>query len=169
MRFANGGFMRPGLLLTIPLLLLACTDREPSMTTDESTGGTTDSTSSTTEPPTGTSGSSGATTADTDTIGTTDTPDPDHVRECQDGDFKCGDWGCDESEVVELGQCYKRCTPAGPDVVGEKDPDCDEPERPFCSQVGLALGGDYSCNDCAFICTSAPVFACDLEFDSCQG
>src|SRR5690606_28223028 len=101
-----------------------------------------------------------------DTAGTTIGPDPDYVRECQDGDFKCGDWGCEEH--TEYGQCYKRCSPASPDEVGEPHADCDEPERPFCSQVGLALGGDYVCNDCAFVCTAVQVYVCEPSFD-CQG
>ncbi|MFY0539321.1 hypothetical protein [Nannocystis pusilla] len=90
--------------------------------------------------------------------------DPDYHRECQPGDFVCdGDIGCEDATLPD--ECYKPCTPDG--EVGAPDGECDEPERPFCSQVGLADGGDFSCNSCVHICMAEPQNQCDFGADEC--
>ncbi len=170
-------------------LILACGGDDGESATDASTGGATEpattgghsstgsATADSTGEPTGTSstGSSDATTNIATTDGSDATsevsstgaldPDPDHVRECQKEDFVCGDWGCENSPHVKLSQCYKRCTP---DEIGGPDAECDEPERPFCSQVGQAFGGDFDCNGCAHICVSAAINQCDQDVASCE-
>jgi hypothetical protein len=139
------------------------TDSTGTTTADASdaTGTTADEPTSTTAPATTGTGdpTAGETTGETTLM-----PDPDHVRECQDGDFVCDDWGC-EAPVVELGGCYKRCTPDG--EPGGVDDECDEPARPFCSQVGKALGGDFSCNGCAHVCVAEAFNTCDMPKDTC--
>lgn len=115
---------------------------------------------------TGTGGTGTGTDTGDSTVGSsTGFPDPDYLRECQPDDFVCEDWGCENGKDVVLGQCYKPCTP---DVIGEVDAECDEPERPFCSQIGQAFGGDFDCNGCAHICVSAPINQCNLGIASCQ-
>jgi hypothetical protein len=137
---------------------------EPGSTGGESTG---EPTGSTTSEPTGSTGSTSSTGSTGEgSSSTTLEPDPDFVRECQPNDFKCEDWGCNNQKSVKLGECYKRCTP---DVIGEKDAECDEPERPFCSQVGVAGGGDFDCNDCTHVCVAEPTNQCDQDAMSCAG
>jgi len=139
-------------------------DSETSNTTGDGTtsdgttsDGTTDDTTTDTTTDDTTTGDTGSTTSG---------PDPDYLRDCQPMDFVCDDFGCEDPPVVLPLKCYKRCTPT---EVGGEDDECDEPERPFCSQVGLALGGDYACNGCAYICTSAPLNHCEADIDSCGG
>jgi len=104
-------------------------------------------------------------TGEVSSTGSTGGPDPDYVRECQDGDFVCDDWGCVNGPVVKPAECYKRCTP---DVIGEPDAECDEPERPFCSQIGRAYAGDFDCNGCAHICVAASINQCNQDIASCE-
>jgi hypothetical protein len=119
---------------------------------------------------------SGSSVADTDepttdgsssgtTDATTDATTGEYVRVCQDDDFLCDDWGCGESPGIDEGQCYKPCTPDG--EIGGVDDECDEPGRPFCSQTGKALGGDYACNACAHVCVGESFEQCGLSVDSC--
>ena len=175
-------------------LTLACGGDDGDSATDASTGGATEpattgghsSTSSVTDVAT-TDGSDATTniattdgsdattniattdgsdaTSEVSSSGGTGDPDPDHVRECQKEDFVCSDWGCENLPHVKLSQCYKRCTP---DEIGGPDAECDEPERPFCSQVGQAFGGDFDCNGCAHICVSAVINQCDQDVASCE-
>jgi hypothetical protein len=179
----------PALLTLVAFAALtACPNTSGESTTDASTSAATDTattddgqsstsaaTADTTSEPTGTAsssstggstGSSEATSTSEATTGTTGGPDPDHVRECEDGDFVCDDWGCENPPHVKPSECYKRCTP---DAIGEPDAECDEPERPFCSQIGRALGGDFDCNDCTHICVSATINQCQQPIDSCAG
>lgn len=150
-------------MFTFGAAVLACGPGDGGSETDTTTGSSGEAS--------GTSGTSGTgTTVEPTTEGTVGSsgtgPDPDYVRECQPDDFKCDDWGCERPSVVVLGQCYKRCTP---DAIGEADAECDEPERPFCSQVGRALGGDFDCNECAHICVSASFNQCNQSIQSCAG
>lgn len=158
------------LTLTWMTAIVACGpgggESETDATSDEpgSTGSSTsEPTGSTTSEPTGSTGSTGSTG---ESSSTTSEPDPDFVRECQPNDFKCEDWGCNNQKSVKLGECYKRCTP---DVIGEKDAECDEPERPFCSQIGVAGAGDFDCNDCTHVCVAEPINQCSQDAQSCAG
>lgn len=151
---------------------LACGPGSGGSTGDDATDGTSTgdvSASTDTDGPTeGTSATSAATTGGTtgETTGSTTVgPDPDYVRECQEGDFVCDDWGCEVKPTVKPGECYKRCTPS---EIGAVDDECDEPERPFCGQVGLALGGDFACNGCAHVCLAEPLDYCAEPADSCN-
>ncbi|MCA9660735.1 MAG: hypothetical protein KC486_20505, partial [Myxococcales bacterium] len=111
--------------------------------------------------------SSSSSSSATETSGastSTTGPDPDYVRACQAGDFTCDDWGCANPPNVVEGQCYKRCTPT---EVGGLDDECDEPERPYCSQVGHSQGGDYDCNGCFHVCVAAPIDQCQAGADGC--
>lgn len=126
----------------ISALLGACGPKSDDSATDAAGSSSSTGGGATTGQPTG--GGTGAS-------GSTGGPDPNYVRECQPNDFVCDDFGCQNGLTVKSGECYKRCTP---DVIGGPDPECDEPQRPFCSQVGRALGGDYDCNGCAHICIS---------------
>jgi hypothetical protein len=130
---------------------------DPTTPTNATTG-VTDTTDATTLDPTT---PTNATTTDGTTVG----PDPDYVRDCQPDDFICDDWGCEWGPAVVLGQCYKRCTPT---EIGEPAPECDEPERPFCSQIGHAFGGDFDCNGCEHICISEPANVCHQEIAACE-
>ncbi|MCY0986590.1 hypothetical protein OV203_05635 [Nannocystis sp. ILAH1] len=154
----------------------ACSDTGKGTDTDattstSSTSTTTDATTTTTTGPmtdattTTSDGTDATTVPGTTTPTTTDgTGDPDYHRECQPGDFVCdGDLGCEDATLP--GECYKPCTPDG--EVGAADSECDEPERPFCSQVGLADGGDFSCNSCVHICMAEPQNQCDFGADEC--
>lgn len=151
----------------------ACSDTGKGTDTDASTS-TTTSTTTTTTTTTGPTTEATTTTGDgtdattepgTTTPTTTDgTGDPEYHRECQPGDFVCdGDFGCEDATLP--GECYKPCTPDG--EVGALDSECDEPERPFCSQVGLAEGGDFSCNSCVHICMAEPQNQCEFGADEC--
>ncbi|WAS95618.1 hypothetical protein [Nannocystis punicea] len=154
----------------------ACTSREPgtgsdSDATSEATSGTgtgsSSTVASTVEASTSEASSTEASTseASSEPTGTgSTTADPNYERECQPGDFVCHDWGC--QEVTKEGECYKPCTPDG--EIGGVDSECDEPERPFCSQVGLALGGDFDCNGCAHVCIAEPLNWCDYGTDQCE-
>jgi len=82
-------------------------------------------------------------------------PDEDHRRTCEPGDWNCDAEGCNGADF-ELTGCYEPCTPDDPDQVGGLDDECDEPERPYCSRVGLWQGGDYDCNDDVTVCTAMP-------------
>ena len=104
-----------------------------------------------------------ASTGETTGTGST-TADPSYERECQPGDFVCDDWGC--QEATQAGECYKPCTPSG--EIGGVDSECDEPERPFCSQLGLSFGGDFDCNGCAHVCLAEPLNWCDYGADQCE-
>lgn len=147
------------------LLALACgpkSNDSDTASTDGSTSEVTDSSASTsgvTDSSASSSASSGASS------GSSTGPDPDYKRECQPEDFVCDDWGCDTAQSVQEGECYKPCTPdAG---IGELDPECDEPERPFCSQVGQSLGGDFDCNGCVHVCIAEPLNQCQSPADGC--
>ena len=151
------------------LLALACgpkSNDSDTASTDGSTSEVTDSSASTS----GVSDSSASTTASSSassgaSSGSSTGPDPDYKRECQPEDFVCDDWGCDTAQSVQEGECYKPCTPdAG---IGELDPECDEPERPFCSQVGQSLGGDFDCNGCVHVCIAEPLNQCQSPADGC--
>lgn len=140
-------------------------DVSASSTTGSSTADTGDTADTTDTSGELTGTGTGTSTVGTSTVGTsTGFPDPDYLRECQPDDFVCEDWGCENGKHVVLGQCYKPCTP---DVIGEIDAECDEPERPFCSQIGQAFGGDFDCNGCTHICVSAPINQCNLGVASC--
>lgn len=165
--------LRPTRPLLVALVLsAACTVKINGSDTDASTGTTADTTDATTDTSTSTDGStsdgsSGDSVSPTEgsSGGTTVDPDPNYVRECQPNDFTCDDWGCDTSTAVALGQCYKPCTPDG--GIGEPDSECDEPARPFCSQVGQALGGDFDCNGCVHVCIAEPLNQCNAPANSC--
>jgi hypothetical protein len=163
-------------LVTTVLLLgaadLACIFVEPVVgtegTSEASSSGSTEASSS---EPTGTdshSSSSAASNTDassSEPTGTgSTTADPNYKRDCQPGDFVCDDWGCQGG--TEAGECYKPCTPSG--EIGGTDSECDEPERPFCSQVGLSHGGDFDCNGCKHICVAEPLNWCDHGADQCE-
>ncbi|MDC0669207.1 hypothetical protein [Nannocystis radixulma] len=175
------------LILTSLLLLgaadLACIFVEPVVGTEGTSEGSSSESSSeaSSSEPTGTasdSSSSDASSTDassseasssevstSEPTGTSSTTaDPEYKRDCQPGDFVCDDWGCQES--TESGECYKPCTPSG--EIGGTDSECDEPERPFCSQVGLALGGDFDCNGCKHICVAEPLNWCEYGADECE-
>ena len=92
-------------------------------------------------------------------------PDPDHRRACEDGDFVCDNWSC--QLTLESNECYQHCTPDSPELVGAVDSECTEPERPFCAQVGYSNWGDYYCNDCAHVCVAEQgIFQCG-SFRAC--
>lgn len=155
------------------LLALACGPKSgdsDTASTDASTSEVTDSSASTTSGATDSSASTSATSSATGSTGgsssgTSTGPEPDYKRECQPQDFVCDDWGCDSAPSVQEGECYKPCTPdAG---IGELDPECDEPERPFCSQVGQSFGGDFDCNGCVHVCIAEPLNQCQLPADGC--
>ncbi|MCY1009458.1 hypothetical protein OV079_28620 [Nannocystis pusilla] len=135
-------------LAVLAALLSACTIREPGNGSD---GDVTSETSS--ETSTSTSTSTGEPTGG-----------PPYERNCQPGDFVCDDWGCEGA--AEAGECYKPCTPS--DGIGGFDSECDEPERPFCSQVGRAFGGDFDCNGCAHVCLAEPINWCEYREDQCD-
>ena len=143
----------------------ACSDTGKGTDTDATTTTTTTTTGTTTDATTTTGdGTESTTTPGTTTPTTTGgTGDPDYRRDCQPGDFVCDDLGCED--VTIPGECYKQCTPDG--EVGGVDSECDEPERPFCSQVGLADGGDFSCNSCVHLCMAESVNWCDFGADEC--
>lgn len=95
-------------------------------------------------------------------------PDPEYRRACQPGDFDCTFDECNGAGTDGPLGCFKPCEPATLDTVGQRHADCDEPERPFCSEVGLWQGGDYACNGCVYLCTAEPaVPACRRESLSC--
>lgn len=146
------------------LLALACGPKgndSDTASTDPTTSDTSDATDSSAS--SATSGV-GSTTGGSSSGGSTG-PDPGYKRECQPGDFVCDDWGCADAPTVDEGECYKPCTPnAG---IGELDPECDEPERPFCSQVGQAFGGDFDCNGCVHVCIAEPFNQCQSPADGC--
>lgn len=156
----------PSRLLSVALLLgplAACGGGDSGSATDASTGAGTagnSTTSGATADSTGSTEPTGSSGAPEPTGG----PDPDFMRVCQPGDFVCDDWGCPNPPDVKGGECYKPCTPT---AVGEPDVECDEPQRPFCSQVGLSFGGDFDCNGCAHICVSAPIDQCGQDVDQC--
>ena len=160
----------PRISLTVALLALACGPEPASSSTDADTSsGTTESTSSagtTVEATTSSTGGTTAATTDASSSGTTLMPDPDYVRECKPGDYVCTDPGCPGPLDLLHGTCFKPCTPE-PGKVGEPDPECDEPERPFCGQIGLFEGGDYNCNGCVHICVATPDNTCEQPFDAC--
>ncbi|WAS95617.1 hypothetical protein [Nannocystis punicea] len=150
-------------------LLAACSDTgkdtDGDTTTTTTTSGGTAATTSGGGTETTTGDDTEATASSTAPTGsTTVMPDPDYRRECQAGDFVCDDLGCEEVTIPD--ECYKRCTPDG--EVGGVDSECDEPERPFCSQVGLADGGDFACNACVHICKAESENWCDFAADECQ-
>jgi hypothetical protein len=91
--------------------------------------------------------------------------DPDYERVCQTDDFVCDDWGCVNPPNVVDGECYKPCTPG---EIGGTDDECDEPERPYCSQIGLSQGGDYDCNGCVHVCVAVPTNQCNANAGSCE-
>ncbi|MCY1060142.1 hypothetical protein [Nannocystis sp. SCPEA4] len=125
----------------------------------------TDSDSSSSEPTGTDSEASSSEASSSEPTGTSSTTaDPNYKRDCQPGDFVCDDWGC--QEATEAGECYKPCTPSG--EIGGTDSECDEPERPFCSQVGLAFGGDFDCNGCKHICIAEPLNWCEYGADECE-
>ncbi|MBZ5713902.1 hypothetical protein [Nannocystis pusilla] len=170
-------------LLLVAAADLACIFVEPghgtegtsAATTEASSSGSSSSDASSSEP-TGTdtdasssdasSGDASSTDASTTESTGTDstTADPNYKRDCQPGDFVCDDWGC--QAATESGECYKPCTPSG--EIGGTDSECDEPERPFCSQVGLAFGGDFDCNGCKHICVAEPLNWCDYGANECE-
>lgn len=95
-------------------------------------------------------------------------PDPDYRRTCERGDFDCNFDQCTGAGTDGPLGCFKPCEPATLDAVGQPHPDCDEPERPFCSEVGLWQGGDYACNGCVYLCTAEPAApACERDALRC--
>jgi len=189
---ATAARMTPRSLLVTTLLLLgaadlACTVRDPGTDTDTDTdtgtdtgasseasssassgtdASSTDASStdaSSSSEPTGTGSTDASSSSEPPGTGST-TADPAYKRECQPGDFVCDDWGCEG--VTQPGECYKPCTPSG--EIGGVDSECDEPERPFCSQVGLSWGGDFDCNGCAHVCMAEAHNWCDYEADQCE-
>lgn len=162
-----------GFLLLALTLGAACPDDKGNSTDSASSSGATDpsagETSLATEPTSsGSSSSSGGTSTSegSSTSETTIGPDPAYRRECLPDDFVCDDWGCERPPDVVGGECYKPCTPDG--EIGGVDAECDEPERPFCSQAGRSLGGDFDCNGCAHICVSASFNTCQQPKDGCN-
>ncbi len=156
--------------LALLALVLALPSCGPDSSGTESTGDTTAEATGTTGGTTGT-----PTTGTPTTGGTTDAsssgsstgalmPDPSYSRACQPDDFVCKDPGC-LSPQLGYGECYKPCTPT---VIGGVDDECDEPERPYCSQVGLMEGGDWDCNGCAHVCTAVPDDHCQYGVDECS-
>ncbi len=97
-----------------------------------------------------TSVASSSTAADTSGSATGSGTGGEYERECQPDDFVCDNFGC--AKAVVEGECYKFCTPDSTPAIGEVDDECDEPQRPFCGQVGDALDGDFTCNGCHHIC-----------------
>ncbi|MCA9637950.1 MAG: hypothetical protein KC420_18105 [Myxococcales bacterium] len=145
--------------LPLTLGLAACSSDDGSATTDTASSSSSGAShSSTSASSASSSGSTG------DTSSGSSGPDPDYVRACQPGDFTCDEWGCENPPNVAPGQCYKRCTPT---EIGGPDDECDEPERPYCSQVGRSLGGDFDCNGCAHVCVAAPINQCQQGVDAC--
>ena len=163
-------------LVSCATLALACGPESNTTTDADTSSGSTAATTAepttaeptTAEPTTAepTTGTTGATTGTTDAAssGTTLMPDPDHVRECQPGDYVCDDLNCG-APPLGFGECFKPCTPTVP---GEVDDECDEPERPFCSQIGQFEGGDFFCNDCVHICVAFQANDCDQPADGCN-
>lgn len=149
-------------LPTLLTLLLACGP--------ESNDTDTDAGASSTAPETGTSPTTTAATGETGTPtgDATAGPDPAYRRDCQPSDFTCDDWGCESGPDVVSGECYKPCTPDSVAAIGQPDGECDEPERPFCSQLGRAFGGDFNCNGCVHICVSATLNVCDYDIEQCS-
>lgn len=41
------------------------------------------------------------------------------------------------------GRCYRRC---------DDHSDCNEKDRPYCTQIGLYNGGDWNCNEVVYVC-----------------
>lgn len=119
----------------------------------------TDSSAETTD-----TGAEGSTAQDTASSG------GDYQRACEPDDYICEGFGCGfyEGEGTVAGECYKPCQPDSTALIGEPDDECDEPERPFCGQVGDSLGGDFACNDCRHICVAVQgINVCEASFDSC--
>jgi len=56
-----------------------------------------------------------------------------------------GDAGGRSCTRVGNGRCYQRC---------DTDADCTNPERPYCSELGLFERGDVRCNNSVQICRS---------------
>lgn len=56
-----------------------------------------------------------------------------------------GDAGERSCRQVGNGRCYQRC---------DTDADCTNPERPYCSELGLFERGDALCNNSVKICRS---------------
>lgn len=83
-------------------------------------------------------------------------PDATDERVCQGSDLICELEGGCVPYAGDLEACYKRCTPDSDDLIGAPDDECDEPARPYCSQMGILEGGDYACNRCAHVCTAEP-------------
>ncbi len=153
-------------LFALTTLSLACgpssTESATDVASEDSGSSVADTDAPTTDATSGGSTSGGSTgTTEASTSATTG----EYVRVCQDDDFLCDDWGCAESPGIEEGQCYKPCTPDG--EIGGVDDECDEPGRPFCSQTGKALGGDYVCNQCAHVCVGESFAMCGVPVDSC--
>lgn len=93
-------------------------------------------------------------------------PDADYVRDCEAGDFICNNWDCEG--WLEIGECYKPCTPDADELIGAVDSECDEPERPFCGQVPQSLGGDFDCNGCTHVCVAEEgVTGCSYSVNWC--
>jgi len=119
----------------------------------------------------GTAGSAGtATTTSAVSSATADTSSSggDYERDCQPGDFNCQGFGCEDQDSVIFGECYKKCTPDSSAAIGEPDDECDEPQRPFCGQVGDPLGGDFDCNGCHHICVAAQgINVCEAPITNC--
>ena len=161
-RGRGGGYPASRMRLASVLAVLcasACTIREPGtgsdgdVTSEASSGASTDAS--------GTSTSTSGTTASTGAP----TGEPSYERECRPGDFVCEDWDC--GGPVENGECYKPCTPSN--GIGGFDDECDEPERPFCSQIGRTLGGDFDCNGCVHVCLAEPINYCEYGEEQCNG
>ena len=108
-----------------------------------------------------TSASTSGTTASTGEP-TGETP---YERECQPGGFMCDDVEC--GGPVETYECYKPCIPSN--GIGGFDDECDEPERPYCSQIGRTFGGDFDCNGCAHVCLAEPINYCEYGEEQCNG
>jgi hypothetical protein len=85
--------------------------------------------------------------------------DPDYRRMCEQYDFVCENWGCADSSIEGLvdGECYKHCETDEPGTI---DDECDEPERPYCSEIPDSDFGDYDCNADATVCLATPVDWC---------
>jgi hypothetical protein len=79
---------------------------------------------------------------------------------CTAGDFLYDDQSCralppdaGTTDCVQQGDLtlYRRCTTAA---------ECCEPERPYCSVLGLFNGGDWNCNATVRVCR-------DRQADDC--
>lgn len=74
---------------------------------------------------------------------------------CKPNEFRYIDHICRPSRRVDTGgpscrrvgngRCYQRC---------DTDADCTNPERPYCSELGLFERGDFNCNNSVKICRS---------------